>query len=472
MEKGIPSRILTEAEQKRFRQVFEREQVLPIVHAFNVLGGTVFCVGGAVRDLLLQLPIKDLDFEIHGLTEEIIVGVLSKFGTVAKQGRSFGVLRLNPWNIDWSLPRTDGPGRRPDVVIDPAMGLVGALRRRDLTMNALALDVATYTLFDPFEGEKDLQQHVLRAVSAETFVEDPLRLYRVMQFLARFDMSPDEELSQICAHMDVSLVSRERLEGEINKLFLLSSRPSEGFRWLEKIGQLSRIFPELSMLRGVQQSPIWHPEGDVFEHTMQVLDAVAQHNKSLSTAEYFGLCYAALCHDMGKVATTRLHPHDGRLISYGHEEVGLEYARVFLARITEHKQLVSRVLRLVRYHMRPCALVRGRAGCAAYRRLAAHMAPDSLSYLSCIAHADMRGRNGANTDPLDASIVCVEEFVEKARECGVLERALAPILSGSDLIVRGVAGPQIGVLLKRAYEYQIATGTQEPEVLLSYLGFK
>ncbi|HAU30483.1 MAG: Polynucleotide adenylyltransferase/metal dependent phosphohydrolase [candidate division TM6 bacterium GW2011_GWF2_43_17] len=470
METGLFTRGLSAGERDSFSYLLELYRVSPILKVLTSAGGRVYCVGGAVRDILLKKDVKDLDFEIHGLAEPRLIKILSQFGVVATQGRVFGVLRVNPWDIDWSLPRADGSGRRPAVLIDPEMGLVEALRRRDLTMNAMAIDPIKMELFDPFGGERDLQDRVLRAVNAQTFVDDPLRLYRVMQFLARFEMEPDDKLAFLCKNMDVSRVSRERIEGELKKMFLRACRPSLGFRWLATISRLIDLFPELSLLVGVAQNPRWHPEGDVFEHTMQVLDAVALDASPLSEMDRLALCYGALCHDMGKVSTTRPHEYDGRLISYGHEEAGVEYAVKFLKRFTACKELVARVLKLVRYHMRPCALVRGGAGCAAYRRLAVCLAPDSLAFLAYIARADMRGRNGGGNRPHTNSVRCVDEFIIKATQCGVFDAPQAPVLSGKDLLERGISGKRIGGLLARAYEYQISSGVQERALLLAYLG--
>ncbi len=469
METTLSSRMLHAEEQSKFSNLLKQYRVNPLLEALSAEGASIYCVGGAVRDLLLGCSVKDLDFEIHGIEETLAVLVLSRFGRVAKQGRAFGVLRVGGWDVDWSLPRVDGPGRHPHVVINPHIGLREALRRRDLTMNAMAIDSTTYQLFDPFQGERDMQNRVLCAVNSQTFIEDPLRLYRVMQFLARFEMEPNGELVALCRTMDVSKVSRERIEDELKKLFLCARYPSLGFRWLASIGRLSELFPELAQLIGVAQNPQWHPEGDVFEHTMQVLDAVALE-ENVSEIDRLVLCYAALCHDMGKVATTRLHSKDGRLISYGHEEAGVAPAKSFLKRITENKELVARVVRLVKYHMRPCALIRGKAGCGAYRRLAMHCAPDSLEFLARIARADMRGRNGSSPRPLVNAVACVDEFKAEAQRCGVLHTPEQPVLSGHDLLALGIRGKKVGALLAKAYEYQISSGVRERAALLAYLG--
>lgn len=469
MKDEVFSRELKTWEKESFCSILQKFGVRPLILALVEAGASVYCVGGAVRDLILSRGIQDLDFEIHNLEESAVLRVLSQFGSVASQGKSFGVLRVSSFDVDWSLPRLDGQGRRPEVVIDPFMGLIKALRRRDLTMNALALDPITYRIFDPFDGEKDIHTRVLRAVDKKTFIEDPLRFYRVMQFLARFEMVPDTQLDRLCKEIDISSVSKERIFTEINKLLLLSQKPSTAFLWLQKIDRLAEIFPELEMLIGVEQNPVWHPEGDVFVHTMQVLDAVVFEDLD-EPFDRLVLSYAALCHDMGKVVKTKKHPSDGRIISYGHEEAGVVYAKSFLQHITDDKRLCARVVRLVLYHMRPCALVRGGAKCGAYRRLAARLAPETLYFLGRMARVDKRGRNGADDFPLRDTVECVELFWKKADACGVLHRPQEPVLRGSDIMAHGFVGSEIGDLLARAYEYQIVHGETDKEVLLKYLG--
>ena len=145
-----------------------------------------------------------------------------------------------------------------------------------------------------------------------------------MQFVARFEMEPDDELDDICARMDITGVSKERIEVEFAKIFL----KSRAFKWLLKINRLHDLFPEVAALIGIAQNSVWHPEGDVFEHTMQAIDAaVVVAQKYNTKREKLILCYAALCHDFGKPYATVLVDH--MLTSHGHAEIGAYYAQFF-----------------------------------------------------------------------------------------------------------------------------------------------
>ncbi len=246
-----------------------------IIAALDRAGATVLLVGGAVRDLLLSLPVKDLDIEVHGLALPELEKILKQFGPVSLVGKSFGVLRVHGLDIDWSLPRSDSGGRKPTVTVDPHLSLHDAFIRRDLTVNAMGINLKTFELIDPFDGLADLQNKILRTPDVQFFAQDPLRLFRVMQFIGRFNMQPDKQLNDICAAMDISTISTERIELEFEKLLLKSARPSLGIRWLRQIGRLKEIMPELYRTIGVEQNREFHPEGDVFEHTMQAIDAAA-----------------------------------------------------------------------------------------------------------------------------------------------------------------------------------------------------
>ncbi len=424
-------------------------------------GGTALLVGGAVRDLLLEKPIKDIDIEIHGMPIERLQGVMQKHGIVSLVGKSFGVLRLHGLAVDWSLPRTDTAGRKPQVTLDPYMTIAEACRRRDLTMNAMALDLTTFVLHDPYNGQQDLHDGILRPTDIVLFLEDPLRFFRVMQFIGRFTMQPSAELEQLCRTMDITGVSVERIEQEFTKLLLKSERPSLGIRWLERIGRLHEVLPELAATRAIAQNPKWHPEGDVFEHSMQALDAAAVIARTYtSQQDTLILLYAALCHDLGKVVAT--HVVNGVIKSELHAQKGAPIAQQMLKRITHTQDIIRTVSLLVRYHMEPGQFVRGGAKLPAYKRLAAKLAPyTTLNMLADLAQADIRGRNFHAAVPLTDESPDVSTFRTQAERARVLQGVEPPVLSGRELLDVIPAGPRLGQLVQRAYEIQIEEGVTD-----------
>lgn len=436
------------------RKLLEAHPFIPrVVKQIDAASGRAYLVGGAVRDLVLGREVYDVDIEVHGLSIEQVSDILAQEGPVSYVGKSFGVLKLHGTATDWSLPRTDTSGRKPEVTIDPHLGIVEALRRRDLTMNAMAINLSTREFVDPFHGLKDLEQRVLRSPDIAFFTEDPLRFYRVMQFIGRFEMFPDEILTEQCTRMSISEVSVERIEYEFEKLLLKSDRPSLGLRWLHAIGRLHEILPELAHTEHIKQEPEWHPEGDVFEHLMQTLDAAARIDKGSNGLNLI-LRYAALCHDLGKVSTTEVL--DGRLKSHGHAEAGVTYARSLLKRITRNVKLIEAVKLLVGCHMQPSQLVQQHSTLAAYRRLAMRLAPyTNLDMLLSLALADRRGRNPKGPEPLTVTPSFIKVFLKRAEEANALHEAVKPILQGHDIRDLVEPGPEMGALLKYAFELQI-----------------
>jgi putative nucleotidyltransferase with HDIG domain len=254
-----------------------------ILEDIRAAGGKPMIVGGSVRDMVMHPenkagcflnPLqmqwqvledsKDIDIEVFGLSIDSLHAVLETHGTVDVVGKSFGVLKLHSrGDVDFSVPRVDnkvGVGHRGfNVDIRPDITYKDAARRRDLTMNSIGLDPFEMVIEDPFHGVADLRAGVLRATDPSTFLDDPLRALRVAQFVSRFHMVPDETLVDLCSKADLSQLPGERLLEEFNKL-LLGRSPGAGLTFLHDSGLL-RFFPELHALVGVQQDPVWHPEG-------------------------------------------------------------------------------------------------------------------------------------------------------------------------------------------------------------------
>lgn len=434
-----------------------------IIEQLHQKGAQILLIGGAVRDGFLGLATKDYDIELHGITADNLEIVLKQFGPVSIVGKSFGVFKLHGIPFDWSLPRTDSAGRKPQVTIDPHMSYEQAFARRDLTINAMGINLVTHELIDPFNGLHDLEKKILRTPDATLFEQDPLRFFRVMQFIGRFAMVPDEQLNKICKHMDISTVSAERIHAEFEKLFLQAHEPSLGIKWINNIGRLEEVLPELAATRGIEQNPLWHPEGDVFEHTMQALDGAARLYYQDDERKFILMC-AALSHDLGKTTTTQLI--DGVLRSFGHEYESVRIAKTMLPRITAKQAVIQAALILIECHMMPGQFVKSGAKAPAYKRLALRCKGHATLFdLAQLALVDKRGRNKNKGAPLIDFLPDVQEFIVKANEAGVLLSKEEPLLLGKDIVDIVEPGPHMGKLLKRAYELQLEQGITDKEEL-------
>lgn len=455
---------MVSGEKTVFTQPFALPPVVKeVLESIARAGGWGLLVGGAVRDLVLGLHSKDLDFEVHRLKPEALEELLGRFGSVDLVGRQFGVYRIHGIDADWSVPRIDSKGRHPKVETDPWMGLETAARRRDLTINALAYDPLEMLLYDPVGGRKDLERGILRAPDPKRFPEDPLRFFRVMAFIGRFNMTPDEPLSALCATMELSDIARERIGEEFNRLWLRSAAPSLGLRWIDSIGRLNDVLPEAAPLKGLNQDPIWHPEGDVWQHTLQVIDA-ASALKTGDEEQDLMLLWAALCHDLGKVKTTAMI--DNRLRSPGHCEISGTLAEKMLGRIVGAQKVIQGAAKLSVHHLKPHDFFVNKAGPKAFKRLALTLSPETtLERLAALALADHRGRNPNGNSPLKDPSPKSEWFLEQAVQLEVEQAPEPPALKGRHLLDRITPGPEMGKLLRKAYEIQLAEGIRDPDLL-------
>jgi tRNA nucleotidyltransferase (CCA-adding enzyme) len=433
------------------------ELVTPLVEAIareaDRLGGRALIVGGWVRDRLLGRVSKDIDLEIFGIQPDQLRALLTRFGPVNAVGESFTVYKVG--GIDVSLPRRDsktGEGHRGFTVEgDPAMSVEDAARRRDFTINAIAFDPLTGEYLDPFNGREDLRTRTLRAVDPQTFAEDSLRVLRAVQFAARFDCTLESGTRALCERIPLDDLPAERVWGELEKLLLQAQRPSAGLTLALDLGVIRRLFPELEALVGCPQEPEWHPEGDVWIHTLMVVDEARTRIGDLEHAPKVTVMLGALCHDVGKPPTTAFI--DGRIRSMDHEQAGVVPAARLLDRLNVYTldgyDVRSQVLGIVAHHLKPLAFAKAlpRAGDGAFRRLALKV---DLELLGRVAESDCRGRAGE----FDCS--GIRWFLERARELGVQHAAPEPLLLGRHLLALGVRpGPRVGVILREVYERQL-----------------
>ena len=430
--------------------------------------GRSILVGGAVRDHCMGRKIsKDLDVEIYGLSPEVLETILKKYGDIHAVGKSFGVLKLKTSDAeyDFSLPRSEsktGKGHRGFMVTpDSAMSYKQAASRRDFTINSIGYDLLTQELLDPFDGLGDLKRKVLRHIGS-SFSEDPLRVLRAMQFAARLEFEIAPETVELCCQLDLAELSRERIFEEFRKLLLKAKRPSIGMEVAKRLGILS-YFPELYALIGVQQDPEWHPEGDVWIHTLLVLDEAAALRKGEEKQD-LELMFGALCHDFGKPLTTKFLR--GRWRSLAHDVEGVVPTERFLRRMTDDRTLIEQVKTLVKEHLRPIQLFneRLRINSGTIRRLALRV---NIPELVLLARADYFGRTLSHHK--NTRFEAGDWLLAEAERMEVLDEAPRPLLQGRHLLALGMSpGPEMGVILRQAFELQLNGDFQKENDAISW----
>ncbi len=448
-------------------QLPDDSKVPELARAFAAAGGRALVVGGWVRDQLLARADMDtdIDLEVQGLSPQRLEEVLGRFGRVHRVGRAFPIHLVEGLAVDVCLPRTGDPG--PDgspTGFDPALDFTEAARGRDLRVNAMAWDPLTDELLDPHGGRDDLQAGVLRATDALRFGNDPVRGLRTARLSAVLEMEPDAALADLCAATDLSAVAPERVLTEIRKLLLEAARPSRGFAFLRRTGLL-RFLPELAALIDVPQDPQWHPEGDVWVHTLLCLDRAAGLRVGDGDRDLL-LMLGVLCHDLGKASTTERR--EDRILSRGHDAAGVALSESLLAKMRAPNALVRGVTALVRHHLAPASFARASrrqpgAGARGYRRLLRKLRAGGVDadLLWRVARADHLGRT--TEDAARDVFAAGDAFLARAQELEADVRTFEPVVTGRYLLKRGVeAGPALGEMLDRCRAVQDETGSTDP----------
>ena len=438
--------------------------------AVHDAGGRALCVGGVVRDRILGRVSKDLDMEVFGIPQETLLPLLRSIGRVEPVGQAFPVYKLGA--VDVALPRREsktGRGHKGFAVEgDPSMSFADAARRRDFTINAIGWDPLTDEYLDPFNGRADLDKRLLRVVDKTTFADDSLRVLRALQFAARFELTLEAEAAAICSAIPLDDLPAERLWSEFEKLLLQARRPSIGFALARELGVVRQILPEMEPLYDCPQDPEWHPEGDVWTHTLMVIDEARRRNDDLDRPRLAAVMLGAVCHDLGKPATTAVI--DGRVRSPGHEAAGVTPTTAILDRLNVRTldgfDVRAQVIGLVTEHLRPSAFYKTKDTVkdGAFRRLSQKV---DMELLVRFARADCHGRTGT----FDCS--AMDWFLERAMALGVEHRPPTAILLGRHLIEMGVTpGPRMGEILRAVYEQQLdgmVTTLDEARVLVNKL---
>jgi len=405
--------------------------VAQILNALRAAGHQAFLVGGCVRDILLHSEPKDYDIATSARPVEVI-GIFPKADPV---GAKFGVLLLN--GVEIATFRSDGAytdGRRPEGVhfeSNPANDAA----RRDFTINGLFYDDTAGQILDYVGGQSDLANRVIRAIGnpAERFAEDHLRMLRAVRFATRldFEIEPGTADAIRAQAGQIRHISPERTRDELTRI-LTGPHPRRGFEWLDELGLLEHILPEVKAMQGVPQPPDFHPEGDVWTHTLMLLDGL--QNPSIE------LAWAALLHDVGKPVT---FTNTDRIRFNGHAEKGARMAQEILTRLRYPSAVIDRVEEMVAQHMKFLEVRRMKE--STRKRF---LRQPGFANLLELHRLDAQASNG-NMAYHD---FCKEELDRLPPE------ALRPprLLTGADLLDLGIPeGPEIGRILQKIEDAQL-----------------
>lgn len=368
-------------------------------------------VGGFIRDKILGLNSKDIDIEVYGISSfSKLEELLKEFGSVNTVGKSFGVCKLQyeEYELDFSFPRVDNKNnvghRGFQIEINPNLDFKTATSRRDFTINAIGYDVKNKILLDPFNGLLDLKTKILRAVNEHSFIEDPLRVLRAAQFCARFELSIDKKLFELCKEMVsnqmLNELPKERIFEEIKKLVLKSNRPSIGFELLKKFGT------------------------NIYTNNIYILDEISKQLTGCSETNTV-LMLAALCFDYSDKQATD-----------------------FIQNLTDEKELLNRVLPLIKNHNEINEIFYFSENNYRLYKLATKVKIEELLILSSAIYFTKN-----NSKKYEAG----EAIYKKAKELNILKEKLPPLLKGRDILNFKIKpSPEFSKILDEAYEAQMS----------------
>jgi poly(A) polymerase len=442
----------------------------PAVRLAEVLataGHQLYLVGGPVRDALMARPVTDLDFTTDARPEQVLELVEPIAGAVWTTGIDYGTVGVSidgqPCEITtFRADRYDRVSRNPIVAFGQSIS--DDLRRRDFTMNAMAVSVLDRSFHDPYGGLADLARGVLRtpATPEESFADDPLRMLRAARFVSQLGVQIAEDVLAAMRKLapELGRITAERVQTELNKL-MLGSYPRRGLEVLVDTGLADVVLPELAALRMTTDEHGQHK--DVYAHSLQVLDqAIDLEKRADPQAEPdLILRWAALLHDIGKPATRRFSPAGGEgpaVTFHHHEVVGAKLARKRLRQLKFPKDVIEDVSRLVFLHLRFYGYGRGEWTDSAVRRYVTDAGP-LLDRLHKLVRSDTTTRNKRKAATLAATYDHLEERIARLREQEELD-AIRPDLDGTEIMaILGIPpGPLVGEAYRHLLELRMERG--------------
>jgi len=426
-----------------------RDNATAIIKRLREQGYESYFAGGCVRDMLLDKPPQDYDITTSAKPDAIT----EIFPQTVPVGAQFGVMLVvvdgEPFEV--ATFRHDGPyldGRHPSQVRYGSLN--EDILRRDFTINGMVYDPIEDRVIDLVEGKKDLERRSIRALgdARERFAEDRLRMVRAVRFAASLDFTIEEKTLAAIGDLapTVGQISWERIGEEVTRI-LTEGGARKGFELLDATGLLSHIMPEISAMKGVEQSPDYHPEGDVFTHTMLLLSHLQTPAETLA--------YGCLLHDVGKPVCIRREGE--RLTFYGHTEKGAEIAEEIMKRLKRSRATWERVAYLVRNHLRHTQASNMRLS-----TLKRFLGEEGIDELLDLTRIDALSSNG----DLQYYRFCKQKLEEFKEE----EIHPAPLLRGRDLLALGFApGPGFSEILKQVEEAQLGGELSSREQALAWV---
>lgn len=450
---------------KNLEQVTSTALLAKLGKLFSEAGFELALVGGPVRDAILGRVAPDIDLTTNATPDQILLLIKGQVDTHWEIGKEYGTIGclIGDDQIEITTYRTDAyqtESRKPEVRF--GTDLVEDLKRRDFTVNSMALRLPERVFVDPFGGLRDLMDQVLKTPGKpeDSFGDDPLRMMRGARFVSQlgFEIEPETFGAMGAMRERMSIISAERIQVELQKL-MLGRFPKKGLEALVDSGLAEIVLPELPALK--LEVDEHHHHKDVYEHTLTVVEQAIDYEKGYGLEPDFVLRFAALLHDIGKPATRKLEP-GGAVSFYHHDVVGSKLAKKRMKELKFDNDTIKAVALLVELHLRFFGYSDQAWTDAAIRRYVRD-AGEQLVRLHILTRSDVTTRNKRKADHLSHAYDDLEARIEKVMAEEELN-AMRPDLSGEEIMeILGIpAGPSVGRAYKYLLELRIEHGPLGP----------
>lgn len=426
--------------QKYLRNRAKEEIVKSITNKIEKEGGNCYFFGGYVRDKIIGKLPNDMDIQIIGLDNSKVQNIIGQYGEVLVAGKAFPILKLKTGiDIDFLSPE-DKDGN--------LLSVEDAQRRIDFTMNTVFENVTNGQQIDNFNGIEDIKQKIIKMTDKNSFSTDEVRSLRACRFASELGFSISPDTVEECKKFNFESIPKSRIYAEVEKTLLRSKEPSIFFNELQNMGIIEKLFSPMDKLIGLEQEEKFHPEGDVWKHTMKVLDFAAGMREQAENKLSFMM--GALCHDFGKISKTqKIVDNNGneRIISYGHD-VAVDESKQFFKNLNVPKKVASEAIALQVTHMRPDVLYRENSKLVSINKMI-NDSQNQLNDLLLLSDCDRLG-SGVIVSDEKKKYIKERKLWWKEKESELKEKELyssIETLSGKELIALGFKpGPLFSVI--------------------------
>lgn len=444
--------------QEYLNSVAKEEIIKSVATKIEEQGGHCYFFGGYVRDKIIGKKPNDMDVQVIGITNEKFNDILGRYGEVLSVGKTFSISKLRTGiDIDFLSPE-DYSGE--------ILSIKEAQKRIDFTMNTVFENVLTGEMIDNFNGIQDIKDKIIRMTDKDTFVSDKIRSLRACRFASELGFSISQDTIDVCKQFEFNDISNSRVYEEVKKTLLRSKKPSVFFNSAYSMDIVKKLFSPMDKMKGLEQEPKYHPEGDVWEHTMKVLDFAASFRDEAQDKSSF--MFGAQCHDFGKISTTVINMDENgnkKITSFGHD-LEIKESKSFMEKLGVPKKVMNNAIALQKTHMRPDTLYKQDCRISTVKKLI----EDSNNQLNDCLLISNCDRLGSGIEVTQEKLNYIDNrkkwYEEKSKALQEMEeQSKVEVISGKELIDLGFKPGPLFRIIQNEYRQMSYDGISKEDII-------